>query len=113
MWKGEAKKAKGLKEEVLALFEDEMLSEAVFFLNDEGTNLIMDKSKYMTKPGSDPGVYVIYDLSKPKGKSSFGDDDATQKVGVWWSKESKRPNQLETDDENMIKIFKDVKYSKS
>jgi hypothetical protein len=89
------------------------LNEGVFFLNDSGVNLIMDKSKYMTKPGSDPGVYVIYDLSKPKGKSSFGDDDSTQKVGVWYSKESKRPNQLETDDENMIKIFKDVKYSKS
>jgi len=29
MWKGEAKKAKGLKEEVQALFEDEMLNEVV------------------------------------------------------------------------------------
>jgi hypothetical protein len=92
---------------------ENQLNEAVFFLTDEGTNLLMDKSKYMTKPGSDSGAYVVYDLSKPKGKSSFGDDDSTQKVGVWYSKESKRPNQLETDDENMIKIFKDIKYSKS
>lgn len=111
MWKSEAKKAKSLKEEVLALFEDEILNESVFFLNDAGVNLLMDKGKYMTKPGSSTGVYVVYDLSKPKGKSSFGDDDEAQKVGVWFSKDTKRPNQLETEDENMIKIFKDDKYN--
>jgi hypothetical protein len=111
MWKSEAKKAKSLKEEVLALFKDEILNESVFFLNDAGVNLLMDKGKYMTKPGSSTGVYVVYDLSKPKGKSSFGDDDEAQKVGVWFSKDTKRPNQLETEDENMIKIFKDDKYN--
>ena len=81
-----------------------VLNECVFFLNDSGVNLILDKSKYMTKPGSDKGVYVVYDLSLPKGKGSFGDDNSTQKVGYWWTKDSVyKGNKFESDDEDTIK----------
>lgn len=92
----------------IKLFEN-FINEGSFHLNDEGIKLLMDKSKYLTKPGNEPGVYIVYDLSKPKGKSSFGDDNFTQKVGVWYSKESKqRTNQFTTDDQNTLKIFNEI-----
>jgi hypothetical protein len=50
---------------------------------------------------------VVYDLSKPKGKGSFGDDDATQKVGYWWTKDSAyKANKFESDDQETINKLK-------
>ena len=81
-----------------------MLNEGINDISDAAVNLLMDKSKYMTKPGSDKGVYVVYDLSLPKGKGSFGDDDSTQKVGYWWTKDSVyKGNKFESDDEDTVK----------
>ena len=81
-----------------------MLNEGINDISDAAVNLLMDKSKYMTKPGSDKGVYVVYDLSLPKGKGSFGDDNSTQKVGYWWTKDSVyKGNKFESDDEDTVK----------
>ena len=81
-----------------------MLNEGINDISDAAVNLLMDKSKYMTKPGSSKGVYVVYDLSLPKGKGSFGDDNSTQKVGYWWTKDSVyKGNKFESDDEDTIK----------
>ena len=84
-----------------------MLNEGIIDLSDAAVNLLMDKTKYATKPGSDKGVYVVYDLSKPKGKGSFGDDDSTQKVGYWWTKDSRyKANKFESDDQETINKLK-------
>ena len=85
-----------------------MLSEAIIDLSDTAVQLLMDKTKYATKPGSDKGVYVVYDLSIPKGKGSFGDDDdSTQKVGVWWTKDSAyKANKFESDHQETINKLK-------
>ena len=81
-----------------------MLNEGINDISDAAVNLLMDKSKYMTKPGSSKGVYVVYDLSLPKGKGSFGDDNSTQKVGYWWTKDSVyKGNKFESDDKDTIK----------
>jgi len=90
--------------------DSRMLSEAIIDLSDTAVNLLMDKTKYATKPGSDKGVYVVYDLSKPKGKGSFGDDDSTQKVGYWWTKDSKyKANKFESGDQDTIDKLKQNK----
>lgn len=85
--------------------EERMLNEAISDISDTAVNLLMDKSKYMTKPGSSKGVYVVYDLSLPKGKNSFNkDDDSTQIVGYWWTKDSAyKKNKFESDHTDTIK----------
>ena len=86
------------------LITESQLNEGIIDLSDAAVNLLMDKSKYMTKPGSSSGVYVVYDLSLPKGKSSFGDDDSTQKVGYWFTKDSKyKSNKFESDHDDTVK----------
>ena len=83
------------------------VNEAIIDLSDTAVSLLMDKTKYATKPGSDKGVYVVYDLSIPKGKGSFGDDDATQKVGYWWTKDSAyKANKFESDHQETINKLK-------
>jgi hypothetical protein len=83
------------------------VNEAIIDLSDTAVSLLMDKTKYATKPGSNKGVYVVYDLSIPKGKGSFGDDDATQKVGYWWTKDSAyKANKFESDHQETINKLK-------
>ena len=84
-----------------------MLNEGINDISDAAVNLLMDKSKYMTKPGSDKGVYVVYDLSLPKGKGSFGDDNSTQKVGYWWTKDSVYKDSASKDIVSKYSVSKD------
>jgi hypothetical protein len=70
----------------------------------------MNKTKFATKPGSSPGVFTVYDLSRPKGAASFGDDMASQKVGFLWTPESKyKAYKFESDDENAVKKVMAIK----
>ena len=79
--------------------EEIVLNEGIDDISDEAVKLLMDKSKYMTKPGGNAkGLYAVYDLSLPKGKDSFDkDDDSTQLVGYLWTKDSAyKKNKFET-----------------
>jgi len=86
------------------IITESQLNEGIMDLSQAAVDLLMDKTKYATKPGSTPGVFTVYDLSRPKGAASFGDDMASQKVGFLWTPESKyKAYKLESDDENTVK----------
>ena len=54
--------------------------------------------------------FTVYDLSRPKGAASFGDDMASQKVGVLYTPESKyKAHKFESDDENAVKKIMAIK----
>jgi hypothetical protein len=64
------------------IITESQLNEGIEELSDTAVDLLMDKSKYMTKPGSSKGVLFVYDLSLPKEK------DQAPLVGYWWTKDS-------------------------
>ena len=99
---------KGKKQKV----EEGLINEGIIDLSQTAVDLLMDKNKFATKPGSSTGVFTVYDLSRPKGAASFGDDMASQKVGFLYTPESKyKAYKLESDDENTVKKITALKES--
>ena len=92
--------------------EEGLINEGIIDLSQAAVDLLMDKNKFATKPGSSTGVFTVYDLSRPKGAASFGDDMASQKVGFLYTPESKyKAYKLESDDENTVKKITALKES--
>lgn len=97
-------------QELAGIINKTQLNEGIIDLSDAQVNLLMDKTKFATKPGNESGVYTVYDLSRPKGAASFGDDMASQKVGILYTPESKyKAHKFESDDENAVKKLMAVK----
>lgn len=97
-------------QELAGIINESQLNEGIVDLSDAQVDLLMDKTKFATKPGSSPGVFTVYDLSRPKGAASFGDDMASQKVGFLWTPESKyKAYKFESDDENAVKKVMAIK----
>lgn len=97
-------------QELAGIINKTQLNEGIIDLSDAQVNLLMDKTKFATKPGNESGVYTVYDLSRPKGAVSFGDDMASQKVGILYTPESKyKAHKFESDDENAVKKLMAVK----
>jgi hypothetical protein len=91
-------------QELAGIINESQLNEGIIDLSNVQVDLLMDKTKYATKPGNSPGVYTVYDLSRPKGAASFGDDMASQKIGFLYTPESKyKAYKFESDDENTVK----------
>jgi hypothetical protein len=91
-------------QELAGIINESQLNEGIIDLSNVQVDLLMDKTKYATKPGSSPGVYTVYDLSRPKGAASFGDDMASQKIGFLYTPESKyKAYKFESDDEDTVK----------
>jgi hypothetical protein len=94
------------------ILNESQLNEGIIDLSQTAVDLLMDKTKFATKPGSSTGVFTVYDLSRPKGAASFGDDMASQKVGSLYTPESKyKAYKLESDDENTVKKITALKES--
>jgi hypothetical protein len=73
-------------QKLAGIITESQLNEGIEELSDAAVDLLMDKSKYMTKPGSSKGVLFVYDLSLPKEK-----DQAPlyqQLIGYWYTKDS-------------------------
>jgi len=99
-------------QQLAGILTESQLNEGIIDLSQDAVDLLMDKTKFATKPGSSTGVFTIYDLSRPKGAASFGDDMASQKVGFLWTPESKyKAYKLESDDENTVKKITALKES--
>lgn len=97
-------------QELAGIINKTQLNEGIIDLSDAQVDLLMDKTKFATKPGNESGVYTVYDLSRPKGAASFGDDMASQKVGILYTPESKyKAHKFESDDENAVKKLMAVK----
>ena len=99
-------------QQLAGILTESQLNEGIIDLSQDAVDLLMDKTKFATKPGSSTGVFTIYDLSRPKGAASFGDDMASQKVGFLYTPESKyKAYKLESDDENTVKKITALKES--
>ena len=97
-------------QQLAGVISESQLNEGIIDLSDAQVDLLMDKTKFATKPGNEPGVFTVYDLSRPKGAASFGDDMASQKVGVLYTPESKyKAHKFESDDENAVKKLMAIK----
>ena len=97
-------------QQLAGVISESQLNEGIIDLSDAQVDLLMDKTKFATKPGNEPGVFTVYDLSRPKGAASFGDDMASQRVGVLYTPESKyKAHKFESDDENAVKKIMAIK----